>query len=323
MNDEGDNIVAKEYLSKIGNIYKFNLDELSYVGGMENHVYSFTKNDQEYFVRIGDSKHMFFEFVEAEIDWVVHLVDNTVPAVKPIQSINARYIEKVEKEDGYLNVVVFEKAKGKHLDHANPQDWSDEIIIEYGRITGKMHSLAKNYQAKKSKRYDFQPSLDIERMLKNEEAEIVEKITEIFQKVESLPRDKEGYGLVHGDLHTGNFFVEDNKITAILDFDRTCYKWFISEIAVALFYPLYATQLSRNKEKQIEFVKRFLPLFMEGYNSENTLDPKWMKMIGSFIKVRHAILYMYLPPQLNHVKEEQEQRLKEDNYLNIQEILNL
>jgi len=321
MNDEGSNRVPEEFLAKIGKLYDFNPDVLSYVGGIENHVYSFSKANQEYFVRIGDSRHMSFELVEAEIDWVVYLTKNEVPAVKPIQSTNGRFIEKVEKDNGHLNVVVFEKAKGKHLDHGNPQDWTDEIIMEYGRITGKMHSLAKNYQAKTSKRYEFQPSLDIRYMLKDEEEEIVERITEIFSEVESLPKDKDGYGLVHGDLHTGNFFVENDEISAILDFDRTCYKWFISEVAVALFYPLYATQLSKNKEKQIEFVKCFLPLFMEGYNSENTLESKWMEKIDIFIKVRHAILYMYLPPQLNHVKEEQGQRLKDDNCLNIQEIL--
>ena len=322
MSDVDSNRISEKYLTEIGTLYDFNPSDLSYVGGMENHVYSFSKNNQEYFVRIGDSKHMSFELVEAEIDWVVHLVNNKVPAVKPIQSTNERLIEKVEKDNGYLNVVGFEKAEGEHLDHGNPQDWSDEIIIEYGRTTGRMHSLAKNYQAKSSKRYNFQPSLAIKYMLKNEEPEIIERIAEIFHKVENLPKDKEGYGLVHGDLHTGNFFVENNKVSAILDFDRTCYKWFISEVAVALFYPLYATQLSKKKEKQIEFVKQFLPLFMKGYSSENNLDSKWMEKIDDFIKVRHAILYMYLPPQFNHEKEEQGRRLKEDDYLNIQDILN-
>ncbi len=321
MNNAEVNRVAEEYLIKIGKLYDFNHDVLSYVGGIENHVYSFSKENQEYFVRIGDSKHMTFELVESEIDWVVYLTENDVPAVRPIQSTNGRYIEKVEKDGGHLNVVVFEKARGKHLDHRNPQDWSDETIIDFGKITGKMHTLAKNYQTKTSKRYEFQPSLDIKNMLKNEDDEIVEIIVKIFHEAESLPKDKNGYGLVHGDLHTGNFFVENNRISAILDFDRTCYKWFISEVAVALFYPLYATHLSKDKEKQIEFIKRFIPLFMEGYNTENTLDSFWMEKIDLFVKVRHAILYMYLPPQLNHLKEESGQRLREDNYLDIQETL--
>ena len=323
MNNQVSEEVPKKYLLEIGKVYDFDPNNLSYVGGIENHIYSFSRNNQEYFVRIGESKHMSFELVEAEMDWIVYLVNNKIPSVKPIQSMNERYIEKVEKDEGHLNVVVFEKAEGKHLDHSNPQNWTDDIITEYGRITGRMHSLAKNYQAKSSKRYEFQPSLDIKYMLKGEENQIVKIITEIFHEVESLPKDKNGYGLVHGDFHTGNFFVENDKISAILDFDRTCYKWFISEIAVALFYPLYATHLSKNQEKQIKFVKRFFPLFMKGYNSQNSLDSKWMKKIDIFIKTRHAILYMYLPPQLDHMKEEQGQRLKEDNYINIQEILNI
>ena len=323
MNDEGENRVAKEHLSKIGELYDFNPDGLSYVGGMENHVYSFSKDDQEYFVRIGDSKHMSFELVEAEIDWLVYLTKNEVPAVKPIQSTKGKYIEKVVKDEGHLNVVVFEKAKGEHLDHGNPQDWSDEIIIDFGKTVGKMHALAKNYSAKTSRRYEFQPSLDIKHMLKDEEEDLVEIIKKHFQEVENLPKGKDEYGLVHGDLHSGNFFVDNNKVSAILDFDRTCYKWFISELAVSLFYPLYATQLNKDKEQQTEFAKRYVPLFMKGYETANTLDKKWLEKIDIFIKVRHAILYMYLPPQFNHLKEEQARRLKNDDYLNIQEILNL
>jgi Ser/Thr protein kinase RdoA (MazF antagonist) len=316
MNNQEPEKVPKEYLTKIGEVYDFYPNDLTYVGGMENHVYSVSKNNQEYFVRIGDSRHMSFELVEAEIDWVVYLVENGVPAVKPIQSSNGKYIEKIEREQGYLNVVVFEKARGEHT-----QKWSDEIIVAFGKTVGKMHALAKNYQAKQSKRYHFQPSLSIEHMLKNEEEDIVEIIQKHFQEAEELPKGREEYGLVHGDLHAGNFFVENNNISAILDFDRTCYKWFISELAVALFYPLYATQMANDKEKQIEFVKRFVRLYMKGYNTENSLDPIWLEKIDLFIKVRHAILYMYLPPQFEHLRGEQKRRLREDDYINIQEII--
>jgi Ser/Thr protein kinase RdoA (MazF antagonist) len=321
MNDQETGKIPIKYLNRIGDLYGFDPDILSYVGGFENRVYSFSKNNQEYFLRIGDSKHMAFDLVKAEIDWVVYLAGNNIPVVKPVLSENGNYIEKVEIDDGYLNVVLFEKAKGEHLDHRNPQNWSDELIMEYGRTTGKMHALSKSYEVNESKRYEFKPALDIEYLLKNEDKRTISIISNHFQEIEKLPKDKEGYGLVHGDLHTGNFFVQDDKITALLDFDRTCYKWFISEIAVALYYPLYLTHLKENKEEQKKFVKRFLPLYMKGYETENKLDSLWMEKIDIFIKVRDAILFMYFPPGRNGFKKEVKQRITEDSYLDIQEIL--
>lgn len=321
MNNPESEKVLKKYLNQICALYGIKVGELTYVGGLENVVYSYQQEGQDYFLRIGNSKHMTFELVQAELDWVSYLVEKGVPAVKPTKSVNDRILEKVITDDGYLNVVAFEKAIGAHLDHSNPQNWSDEIIKDYGRIVGKMHALSKNYKAKEAKRYHFKPSLDIKWLLKGEAQIIIDRISKLFQEIESLPKDKEAYGLVHGDLHTGNFFVENDRITALLDFDRTCYKWFASEIAVALYYPLYATLLNQSRNAQEEFVKKFLPLFMKGYKEENTLDSVWMKKLNIFIQVRDVILFMYLPKELEDFKKNHRFRiLGEEPYIDVQKI---
>ncbi|MFW9986731.1 MAG: phosphotransferase enzyme family protein, partial [Candidatus Odinarchaeota archaeon] len=148
-----------------------------------------------------------------------------------------------------------------------------------------------------------------------------DRISKLFQEIESLPKDEEAYGLVHGDLHTGNFFVENDRITALLDFDRTCYKWFVSEIAVALYYPLYNTLLNQSRNAQEEFVKKFLPLFMKGYEEENTLDSVWMKKLNIFIQVRDVILFMYLPKELKDFKKNHRLRiLGKEPYVDVQKI---
>ncbi|MDO8056390.1 MAG: phosphotransferase [Candidatus Hermodarchaeota archaeon] len=321
MNNPESEKVPKKYLNQICALYGVKTEELAYVGGIENFVYSYQKDNQDFFLRIGHSKHMTFDLVQAELDWVSYLVDKGVPAVKPIESVNERILEKVITDDGYLNIVAFEKAIGEHLDNGNPQNWSDEIIKDYGRIVGKMHALSKDYKAKEAKRYQFKPSLDINWLLKGEDREVINRITKLFQETESLPKDEEAYGLVHGDLHIGNFFVKNNRITALLDFDRTCYKWFVSEIAVALYYPLYHTPLNQSRNAQEEFVKEFLHLFMKGYEEENTLDSMWMKKLIVFIQVRDAILFMYLPQEMEHFKKNHRLRiLGEEPYIDVQKI---
>jgi Ser/Thr protein kinase RdoA (MazF antagonist) len=287
--------IPKAHLKEIGERYGIKPEGLSFVGGFENSVYSFTKKNQELFLRIGSSKHMMLELVQAEIEWVRYLVEKGVPAVKPIPSAADDYVERVDLGEVSYNVVAFEKAEGEHIkDGREPQKWSGEMIRDWGRVIGKMHSVTKDFEPKASRRYEYNPGLD-SFLYKNESEKIREYIDGLWLQLSELPKTKDSYGLVHFDIHTGNFFVRNNKISAILDFDRACYKWFISELAVALYYPTYLSELRNQKEQQKKFVRNFVSLFMEGYETENQLDSKWFEHLDFFMRVREVILLMYSP----------------------------
>ncbi|MFX0183505.1 MAG: phosphotransferase enzyme family protein [Candidatus Hodarchaeota archaeon] len=291
--------VPKEYFFQAGDRFGVKPENMSYIGGFENAVYSFEKGNQEYVLRVGHCTHMSFDLVQAELDWILYLSESNVPVTKPLASDAGIYVEKIninDNKDNYLNAVAFEKAEGQHLDHENPRIWNKDIIKHWGKIIGRMHALAQDYTPKSSKRYEFgMPPEDIKEFLAGEDKEVIDRIISLFQDLEKLPKTKDSHGIVHSDLHTGNFFVKDNRITTLLDFDRTCYKWFISEIAIALYYPLYMTPLRHSQEAQKDFIRYFLPLFWEGYKSENQLEPFWKEKLNTFIEVRDAILYMYLP----------------------------
>jgi Ser/Thr protein kinase RdoA (MazF antagonist) len=80
----------------------------------------------------------------------------------------------------------------------------------------------------------------------------------------------------------------------VFDFDDSCYKWFISDIAVFLYYPLYKSRLVTNQEHQKAFIEYFLPHFWKGYCSENRLGEEWTSKIQQFIKLRDAHLYIVI-----------------------------
>jgi len=291
----GQETVPKTHLKEIGVRYGVTLEELTFVGGFENSVYSFSMKDQELFLRIGSLKHMTLELVQAEIEWVRYLVEKGVPAVRPTPSVADEYVECVELGEVSYNVVAFEKAKGEHIKNGRePLTWNREMIRDWGRVIGRMHSVTKDFVPKSSRRYEYNPGLD-SFLYKNESKKIREYIDSLWIQLGELPKTRDSYGLVHSDIHTGNFFVRNNKISAILDFDRSCYKWFISELAVALYYPIYLTELRNHKDKQKKFVRDFLSLFMEGYESENILDSKWLEHLDFFMRVREVILLMYSP----------------------------
>jgi Ser/Thr protein kinase RdoA (MazF antagonist) len=289
--------VSKKILEQTCNRYGILTQELTFVGGMENAVYSYQKDSQTYFLRMGHSSHMTLELVTAEIDWLVYLVDNKVPAVRPVKSHHGTYVESVGSNNDSYNVVAFEKAEGEHMDFRNPKSWSESVIRDWGRVIGLMHSVAKDYKPKSTRRYEFHPELDMP-LIKGEAKEVKDSIRSLFQRMHELPKSRDSYGLVHSDIHVGNFFVKDDKISAVFDFDRACYKWFISEIAIALYYPLYVTEMRNNTDEQKDYVARVLPEFLNGYSTENKLDSSWLEHLDMFMQVRDVILFMYMPPNV-------------------------
>ncbi|MFX1368292.1 MAG: phosphotransferase enzyme family protein [Promethearchaeota archaeon] len=295
MNAEG--TISERILEQTCDRYGVLSKHLVFVGGIENAIYSYEKDNQTFFLRFGHSSHMTLDLVTAEIDWLVYLIDKEVPAVKPAKSENGSYIERIDTGKDSYNVVAFERAEGEHLDFRDPFSWTDSVIRDWGRVIGRMHSVTKDYKHKSTKRYEFQPELDLHLIRDNAKAR--ENIADLFQRMHELPKSRESYGLVHSDIHAGNFFVKDNRISAILDFDRACYKWFISELAVFLYYPLYITEMRSNPNKQREYASRVFPIFWEGYAAENHLDPSWLEHLDLFMQVRDAILFMYLPPSVS------------------------
>jgi Ser/Thr protein kinase RdoA (MazF antagonist) len=292
-----ENTVSKAHQKLASERYGVASNELSFAGGMENAVYSYQKDSKTIFLRFGHSSHMTFDLVTAEIDWMVYLLEKKVPVVKPVKSENGIYVERIGKRKDSYNVVAFEKAEGEQLDFGDPKSWNDSIVRNWGRTIGRMHSVSKDYKPTSARRYEFHPEFDLS-LIRREDMKVRESVSKLFQRMHELPKGRQEYGLVHSDIHVGNFFVKDDKISAILDFDRACYKWFISEIAIALYYPLYVTTLRNDAAEQREFASRFLPTFLEGYNNENTLDSKWLERLSMFMQVRDAILFMYLPPSV-------------------------
>ncbi|OQY33837.1 MAG: hypothetical protein B6I38_03100 [Anaerolineaceae bacterium 4572_5.1] len=102
--------------------------------------------------------------------------------------------------------------------------------------------------------------------LPKNEAKTLARDHELKTYIDTLPKDRAGYGLIHQDAHGGNFFIKDGAIT-LFDFDDCMYGWFIYDIAMVLFYA------ALGKEDMAAFTKTFMGDFLQGYAQENMLAP--------------------------------------------------
>lgn len=287
--------IRKQFTEKIYNelIAAFGIepDKIKPLGGFESFIYQFEKNGREYVLRISHtglrrSKGQIL----AEVDFINYLSDNGVPAARAVTSPRGRLMEVPQDENIMFAAVAFEKAPGgPPLKH----NWTPEFIGSYGEIMGRMHRLTKDYKTAHLHVSRLQGMDDLtgfaEKFLPPADGEVIEKCNNMLDKLRTFPKGRDEYGLIHQDLHGGNFFVDENGRITIFDFDDSQYFWFAHDIAMTLFYVVPHNCV---KKEDLESAQSFLKSFMNGYRRENSIDANWMTKIPTFISLREMVLYI-------------------------------
>jgi Ser/Thr protein kinase RdoA (MazF antagonist) len=98
----------------------------------------------------------------------------------------------------------------------------------------------------------------------------------------------ENYGLIHTDIHAGNFLVDQNQNLTVFDFDDCAYFYFLSDIAIAIFYTVF---FNPNRH---EISKPFITALLKGYMKQHVLKKSDFLQIELFFKLRILILYLAL-----------------------------
>ncbi|OME13780.1 phosphotransferase enzyme family protein [Paenibacillus odorifer] len=264
-------------------------EELILLGKNQNFTYGSNNEAGNFIIRIIHETHRTLELIQGELEWIQYLAINGVPVSCPLKSNNGVFIEKM---NGFF-VVAFQKCLGTL--------WSDEIsqneeFNKLGEIAGRMHALAKKYipSLAEIRRYDWQKNSYLQEFpahIPSSQSLVIAHFESLMQRVYKLSRDRDNFGLIHGDFCFGNYTVQPNGRITVFDFDECQYGWFTQDISVNLFYGIAVP--SPNEEVPT-FVKRYLTSFLEGYKRENTFDIRLLKDLPLFLDLRQAILYSAL-----------------------------
>lgn len=197
-------------------------------------------------------------------------------------------------------------ASGRHPTPRNPNDWTPDLFAAWGQVMGRMHALARAYPRwqKSTPGLDAPPSQINDWQGEHaffaswcQEPKIVEQWQKLYEPLAALPRPRDGFGLVHNDLHMWNFLYNPGAKAAhpitIIDFDVCAYHWFITDIAIAVYHGL-TFDLRRSLAQREDYTRRFLQYFMRGYTLENTLDPAWFAHLPLFLRYREILIYIAL-----------------------------
>lgn len=286
------------------------------LASVENFVYAFERGAQGTILRISHSLRRSAALIQGEVDWINYLAEGGVAVAKALLSTRGQLVEEIDDgAGGQFLATAFVKAAGEP-----PWDlWTPALYVRYGQLIGKIHALTEVYQppGASSQRPAWDDDLFefIDRFLPASQTVVREKFGQVFDHLQTLPKAKTSYGLIHYDAHGNNFFVDDAGAITLFDFDDCVYSWFCNDIAIVLFY------IVQDADEAAAFTQDFMTHFLRGYQQAYRLETQWLQEIPAFLKVREILLYaaMYRDYAENSIDDEWAARFMQERQSKIEQ----
>lgn len=293
MEQEVEQYFNDDILLQAATAYRIPFTSLKKLGSFENYVFQgINSHGEEVILRLTHSSHRTKEQVESELHWLSYLHKNDAPVCGCLPSIKGYFVETIQAEDTAFFVSLFEKAVGCPV-KVTDSLFDNTLFYKWGETIGRFHRLTVNYTQPDfiTKRPDLVEEYDKQFapfLPKNQKLQ--DKVSGVFQSVKALPKSPVRYGLIHSDVHSGNFFYDEvtGQIT-VFDFDDCSYHHFISDIAIPLYYSAWLKY--DNEQDRNSFGHEFLMHFLKGYQTERSIHIESLKEILLFLKLRDCELY--------------------------------
>ncbi|MDA0243692.1 MAG: phosphotransferase [Chloroflexi bacterium] len=287
--------------------------------GAANLVYEYEIDKKPLILRVSFTPERTLEQIQAELHFVNYLSENGVNVSKPVPSQNGNLIETIQAAGIPFHIVTFIKGKGMRVPDNEYRYRTDAPIEEYfrnwGKILGQMHALTKKYQPESDviKRPEWSDlhkgRLALATQLPERLHRVQTQIQFLLDELKSLPRDKDSFGLIHGDFNDGNFTVDyENGGITVFDFDDSCHFWFMYEIASA-WQGGIGRIMFRGLNERKSFMKHYMEQVLEGYSQENSLSDECLERLPLFIKLSQVEEFLDYSQYLDEPDDELQDEL--------------
>ncbi|MCL2512396.1 MAG: phosphotransferase [Oscillospiraceae bacterium] len=244
------------------------------------HICAFNIYGKPYVLRLIKGAAGHIGQTKAEMDWLLYLADKGASAPFPLKAENGELAVFAEEGGETYIMSAFSMAQGQYWDKNDPNLWNINVFYNWGKAVGDMHRLTKGY--KPANDADKRGEFNIRRMIGEKIKafpSVNRKAEDLLNEIEALPKDGDSYGLIHNDLHPGNFLIDGERIN-LFDFDGCAYSWYAFDIGTALYLALW---LGRNNDAGTDFTNDIIRCFLRGYLSANRLNDFWLSKIPLFM----------------------------------------
>ncbi|MFG6118673.1 phosphotransferase enzyme family protein [Thalassobacillus sp. B23F22_16] len=276
---------------------RYDIDSAAYkdLGGFENYVFEVYKGETPYILRLTHSSHRDQYELEGELQWVNYLQRHNVNVSLAHKSNSGKLVEKIKAGETSFFACLFDKAPGR-LVKVDEDLFGPELFAVWGETIGNMHRVTRDFNLQKGRRskweeddlFDFPSYLD-----EKKDGEIISQGEMLVDQIKRLPQSYDSFGLIHSDVHPGNFFYHEGEIH-VFDFDDSTYHFYVSDIAIPLYYSVWWKHRNESLEVRSKFGEEFFYHFLKGYQKESAIDPEWIERIPMFLRLRDLELYTVL-----------------------------
>lgn len=290
-------------LSQCIDHWALELEQTELIRDGVNHVFGTVSSEgQPVIIRISDGAVRERSELLGEMLWLDHLIRHGCTVTTPIASRGGELLETIELDIGEMHVSCFKRFAGRQINPATDPEWNDELLANLGREVARVHRA--------SDELTLPPNEDRLSWWEDQEMQIpdplpdcfdphvIEPIAKFLDRLRSRPTPPREYGLVHRDLHAGNFLVEDGRIE-LIDFDLGCYGWRTMDFAVLLFshyfYPSF-----RLPDASPETAGQVLATMVSGYREEYALERAQLETIEDMLMLHTVLNYLVTKPAVEH-----------------------
>ena len=262
------------------------------MGDTENFVYEGTPGGagsstvEMRVLRITHRSHRSTADLEAELDFVRFLAARGQPVCSPILASDGREWHAVGDE---FIACCFERARGERVVHHEPRLWNELLFEQWGRTLAHFHECARVYDAPDGKPRRclwFEDDLLAGHHLTAEHADLSEQLVQLIATLKARPPSALGFGLIHADLHSNNFFVGSAGALSVFDFDDACQHWFSFDLAVV------ADQLPRDLPAPAR--QAIWTRILAGYRQVSLLPDDFREELALMLKLRALQLFQFM-----------------------------
>lgn len=260
-------------------------EALQDLGGFESFVHELDVGQEPYIVKATWGGRRSATEMGAELHFVDYLAEHGAPVCRPLALRDGSMLTTVPCEGGVFHVTAWTKALGAPLPHGA---YTPATFETWGALVGQLHRISTAYPGPPAPcaRPTWEHELGSLADLETNEPTIRAAFHALLAEIGRLPRTRGSFGAMHTDLHQGNIHAHDGRMQ-VFDFEDMIDFWFVSDLAVVLFYAVMHRDASPNRQATYDTVA---PALWAGYAREHDLPPEQRAALPLFMALReHAL----------------------------------
>lgn len=258
------------------------------VGETENLVYR-CQGTPDFALRFVHHSHRSVGQLQAEMAWIQRLNQAGLSVCQPLLSQSDAIVERMAIGEEVFWLSAFAWIEGEPLPRAVRQSWTPELLRALGQLAAQMHLQAHSLPERLYlARPDFVPAFFQTQPPPFGAAWFWQAVEQAQANLSLLPCDKGSFGLIHGDIHSGNFLLQNGQ-PWLFDFDDSHRGWFNQDLALILYYILGA-----QRDRDPAFAAYLGRYLQEGYSAFLPWPERFEAELPLFFHWRDLQLYGFL-----------------------------